>query len=148
MNTVKDEGLISFDGCKNRLLDLIKLNIQHFTKGSWNEKNHMWKIVVDKETKGKTILSLRSGSRTFFRFSAPIMDISAKITLLNKLYEQVSKGMMDNQIQNFCEQQVIAEGERKKKNREARKARRKAEKEALKEKEAALLKHLPPVSVA
>ena len=44
MTTLKDEGLLSFKNCKDRILDMIKLNIQHFKNDTWKVENRMMGI--------------------------------------------------------------------------------------------------------
>jgi hypothetical protein len=50
---------------------------------------------------------------------------------------------LDKQIQDFCEQQVALADDRKKVQREKRKAQRKAEREALKKQKAEEQSHQP-----
>ena len=148
MTTLKDEGLLSFDECKNKLLHLIQYNLDQFKNNSWDLTNRMNKILTDLDPKkNKTILSLRIGTKRFYRSNFRLLNALEKVEFLSKLYQGVSAGCMDKELQYFCEQQAIDVENRKKKHREERKARRKAEREALKKQEAEALKHLPKNNV-
>ena len=44
LETQKDEGLLSKESCKQRILDLITMNIKNFRDNSWDKSNQMNKI--------------------------------------------------------------------------------------------------------
>ena len=47
LETQKDEGLLSKGSCKQRILDLITLNIKNFRDNSWDKSNQMNKLLID-----------------------------------------------------------------------------------------------------
>ena len=145
MTTIKDEGLLSFKNCKERILNMIKLNIQNFKNTAWNENNRMMKMLIDTDEKknNKSICTVRLGGKRVYKCNCPSLTVSQKVEFLTRFYEGVDKGLLDKQIQDFCEQQVALADDRKKVQREKRKAQRKAEREALKKQEADAIKHLP-----
>ena len=145
MTTLKDEGLLSFDNCKKRILDMIKYNIQNFKTNAWNENNRMLKMLVDTDEKknNKSICTVRLGGKRVYRCNCPVLSAIDKVEFLNKFHTGVSQGLLDQNITDFCEEQVALAEERKKINREKRKAKRKAEREALQKKQADAVKHLP-----
>ncbi|MBP5344273.1 MAG: hypothetical protein J6Y85_04295 [Alphaproteobacteria bacterium] len=148
MTTFKDEGLLSFENCKKRILDMIKLNIQNFKTNAWNENNRMLKMLVDlDEKKNKSIFTVRLGGKRVYRCNCDTLTTPQKIEFLTKFYEGTSRGLLDKNISDFCEQQVALAEDRKKIQREKRKAQRKAEREALKQKEADALAHQPQSAV-
>ena len=144
MTTFKDEGLLSFKNCKNRILKMIELNIKNFKTGAWNENNRMLKMLVDlDEKKNKSIFTVRLGGKRVYRCNCNTLTTPQKIEFLTKFYEATDSGLLDKNISDFCERQVALAEDRKKIQREKRRAQRKAEREALKEKEAEAIKHLP-----
>ena len=144
MTTLKDEGLLSFKNCKDRILDMIKLNIQHFKNDTWKVENRMMKMLVDlDEKKNKSICTVRLGGKRVYKCNCPTLTVPQKVEFLTKFYEGVSKGFLDKQIQDFCEQQVALAENRKKIQREKKKAQRKAEREAFKKQEAEEKSHQP-----
>ena len=44
--TQKDEGLLSKESCKQRILDLITMNIKNFRDNSWDKSNQMNKLLI------------------------------------------------------------------------------------------------------
>ena len=144
MTTLKDEGLLSFKNCKDRILSMIKLNIQHFKNNTWDIDNRMMKMLVDlDEKKNKSICTVRLGGKRVYKCNCPTLSVPQKVEFLTKFYEGVSKGLLDKQIQDFCEQQVVLAENRKKLQREKRKAERKAEREALEKQKAEEQSHQP-----
>ena len=144
MTTLKDEGLLSFQNCKDRILDMIKYNIQNFKNNTWDMNNRMLKMLVDLDAKrNKSVLTVRLGGKRVYKCNCATLSAPEKVEFLNKFHEGVSLGYLDKEIENFCEQQVAMAENRKKSQREKRKEQRKAEREALKKQEADALKHLP-----
>ena len=144
MTTIKDEGLLSFENCKERIKSMIKLNIQHFKNDTWDIDNRMMKMLVDlDEKKNRSICTVRLGGKRVYRCNCATLTTPQKVEFLTKFYEGVSKGFLDKQIQDFCEQQVALAENRKKIQREKRKALRKAEREAFKKQEAEEKSHQP-----
>ena len=148
MTTLKDEGLLSFDNCKDRILKMIELNIHNFKNNAWDMNNRMMKMLVDTDEKknNKSICTVRLGGKRVYKCNCPSLTAPQKIEFLSRLYEGVSKGLLNKAIEDFCEQQVSLAENRKKVQREKRKAQRQAERDAQKKQEADQLKHLPPVA--
>ncbi len=144
MKTAKDEGLMSVETCKTRVLDLINMNIQNFKNNAWNADNRMNKLLIDLDPKkNKSVFTVRLGGKRIYRCNTVMLSLPQKIEFLTKFYEAVSKGCLNQQIVDFCEAEAKLAEYRKQKQKERRKAKRKAEREALKEKEAEAAKHLP-----
>ena len=147
MTTLKDEGLLSFQNCKDRILKMINLNIQNFKNDTWDGTNHMMKMLVDlDEKKNKSVCTVRLGGKRVYRCNCATLTLPQKVEFLNKLYEGISRGFLDKKITDFCEQQVALAEDRKKVQREKRKAKRKAEREASKKRDAESLQHLANVA--
>ena len=154
LETQKDEGLLSKASCRQRILDAIKFNIQTFKDNAWTKENQMLKLLVDlDEKKNSAIFNVRLGGKRIYRCSCPLMKLDQKIEFLTKFYEAVSKGILDHQIELFCENQVKHREEQKQKQKDKKKAeraKRKADKIAQEEEEKRLQeeakKHLPNVA--
>lgn len=144
MATTRDEGLVSFDVCKQRVLDLIKLNIKNFKEDLWKKENRMMKLLVDLDDKRKkSIFTVRLGGKRIYRCNMKMLEPQQKVEFLTKFYEAVSRGYLDSKIEDFCEKEVNTANDRKKKQKEKRREKRKAEKEAQAKKEAEAKLHLP-----
>ena len=144
MTTLKDEGLLSFQNCKDRILKMIEINIHNFKNNAWDINNRMMKMLVDLDTKlNRSICTVRLGGKRVFRCNCATLSTPQKVEFLTKFYEGVSKGFLDKEIENFCEGQVALAESRKQKQREQRKAQRKAEREELQKIEADAMKHRP-----
>ena len=143
MKNAREEGLMSFDVCKQRILDLIQENIKLFKANVWNKKNRMQKLLVDLDKKNKTVFTVRLGGKRIYRCNTVLLDLPSKIEFLTKFYEGVSRGCLNKQIEDFCEKEVNTANDRKKKQKEPRREKRKAEREAQAKKEAEAKQHLP-----
>ena len=144
MATTRDEGLVSFDVCKQRVLDLIKLNIKNFKEDLWKKENRMMKLLVDLDDKRKkSIFTVRLGGKRIYRCNMQMLEPQQKVEFLTKFYEAVSRGCLDKQIVDFCEKEVKLANARKEKQKEKRREKKKAEKAAEEAKKAEALKHLP-----
>lgn len=144
MATTRDEGLVSFDVCKQRVLDLIKLNIKNFKEDLWKKENRMMKLLVDLDDKRKkSIFTVRLGGKRIYRCNTQMLDLPQKVDFLTKFYEAVSRGCLDKQIEDFCEKEVKLANTRKEKQKEKRREKKKAEKAAEEAKKAEAKQHLP-----
>ena len=154
LETQKDEGLLSKASCRQRILDAIKFNIQTFKDNAWTKENQMMKLLVDlDEKKNSAIFNVRLGGKRIYRCSCPLMSLDEKIEFLTKFYEAISKGILDHQIELFCENEVKIKEAQKQKQRDKKKAERakkRAEKLAKEEEEKRqqeeAKKHLPNVA--
>lgn len=146
MTTLKDEGLMSVDNCRNRVLELIKLNIQNFRDNGWNMDNRMHKLLVDLDPKkNRSVFTVRLGGKRIYRCNCQMLDLSHKIEFLTKFYEAVSKGCLNQQIIDFCEKEACRADKRKKEQKEKRKEQRRKEREAYQRQEEQALNHLPRI---
>ena len=144
METARDEGLMSFDVCKERILNIIAENIRLFKANTWDKKNRMQKLLVDLDKqKNKSVFTVRLGGKRIYRCNTALLDLPAKIEFLTKFYEGVSRGCLDKQIEKFCEKEVELANARKEKQKIKRKEKRKAEREAEEAKKAEATEHLP-----
>jgi len=154
--TQKDEGLLSKESCRKRILKEIEINIQNFKNDGWSKENQMHKLLTELKKKDNvisTIFSVRLGGKRIYRCSCGLLNKQQKIEFLTKFYEAISKGILDEQIENFCENEVKLKEKRKQASRLKKKLKRaeeKAKKEA-EEKAAAkaqeeAMKHLPKVA--
>ena len=144
MATTRDEGLVSFDVCKQRILDLIKLNIKNFKEDLWKKENRMMKLLVDLDDKRKkSIFTVRLGGKRIYRCNMQMLEPQQKVEFLTKFYEAVSRGCLDKHIVDFCEKQVKTANARKDEQKKKRREKKKAEKAAEEAKKAEALKHLP-----
>ena len=144
METAKDEGLMSFDVCKKRILDIIQENIRLFKTNVWSKKNRMQKLLVDLDAKkNKTVFTVRLGGKKIYRCNTNLMDLPTKIEFLTKFYEGVSRGCLDKQIVDFCESEVNLANDRKKIQKDKRREKRQKEREEQAKKEAEAKLHLP-----
>ena len=154
LETQKDEGLLSKESCKQRILDLITLNIKNFRDNSWNKSNQMNKLLIDlDEKKNISVFSVRLGGKRIYRCSCPLFPTDQKIAFLTKFYEAVSKGILDTQIETFCENEVKLKEERRKANNKKKQDLRNERKlallkawEAEKQANEEAMKHLPQVA--
>lgn len=143
MKNAREEGLMSFEVCKKRILDLIQENIRLFKANVWDKKNRMQKLLVDLDKKNKTVFTVRLGGKRIYRCNTVLLDLPSKIEFLTKFYEGVSRGCLNKQIEDFCESEVNLANKRKEKQKEKRREKRKAEREAQAKKEAEAKEHLP-----
>lgn len=144
MTTLRDEGLVSFDVVKDRVLKLITLNIKNFKENLWNASNKMNKLLVDlDEKKNKSIFTVRLGGKRIYRCNTALLPLEQKIEFLTKFYSAVSSGVLNQQIIDFCEREAKLNEVRKEKQREKRREQNKIKREEKKKKEAEAKKHLP-----
>ena len=156
LETQKDEGLLSKESCRKRILKEIELNIQNFKDDSWDERNQMHKLLTElKKNKEciSTIFSVRLGGKRIYRCSCGKLTKQQKIEFLTKFYEAISKGVLDKQIETFCENEVKKQEERKailkakkKAKRAEEKAQKEAEEKALAKAQEEAMMHLPKVA--
>ena len=143
MKNAREEGLMSFEVCKQRILDLIQENIKLFKANVWDKKNRMQKLLVDLDKKNKTVFTVRLGGKRIYRCNTALLDLPSKIEFLTKFYEGVSRGCLNKQIEDFCESEVNLANKRKEKQKEKRREKRRKEREEQAKKEAEAKQHLP-----
>ena len=144
MATMRDEGLVSFDVVKERILKLITLNIKCFKENLWNKENKMNKLLVDlDEKKNKSIFTVRLAGKRVYRCNTTLLAPQQKIDFLTKFYEGISRGILDKQIVDFCEKEAQLAEVRKEKQRAKRREKNRLDREEKKKKEAETKEHLP-----
>lgn len=130
METLRDEGLLSFDVVKDRILKFIALNIKNFKENLWDKKNKMSKLLVDlDEKKNKSIFTVRLGGKRIYRCNTTLLPLDQKIEFLTKFYSGVSRGILNQQIIDFCEREAKLNEARKEKQREKRREKNRLERE-------------------
>ena len=144
MKNAREEGLMSFDVCKQRILELIQENIRLFKANVWDKKNRMQKLLVDLDKKkNKTVFTIRLGGKRIYRCNTALLDLPSKIEFLTKFYEGVSRGCLNKQIEDFCEKEVNLANARKEEQKKKRREKRKKEREEKAKQEAEAKEHLP-----
>ena len=107
MTTLRDEGLVSFDVVKDRVLKLITLNIKNFKGNLWDDSNKMNKLLVDlDEKKNKSIFTVCLGGKRIYRCNTTLLPLDQKIEFLTRFYKGVSSGVLNQQIIDFCERKA------------------------------------------
>lgn len=127
IETSADEGKLTLETAKKRILNLLVENIQNFKNDSWSIANRMNKLMID--TENNTIFSLRLGGKKIVRYSLDLLDVMQKMQFLADFHTSVSNGEFDEDIVNFLAKEVEKASERKKEANERRKIKKKEEKE-------------------
>ena len=77
IETSADEGKLTLETAKKRILNLLVENIQNFKNDSWSIANRMNKLMID--TENNTIFSLRLGGKKIVRYSLDLLDVMQKM---------------------------------------------------------------------
>ncbi len=133
IETAQDEGKLTLETAKERILKLLTENMKNFKEGSWNLQNRMNKLIID--TDKKSLFTLRLGGKRIIRYSLDLLDDLQKLNFLADFYTSVANNEFDDDIINFLAKEVEKASERKKEANERRKLKKKEEKER-KQKEA------------
>ena len=143
LETSKDEGKLTLDKAKERILSLLTENMRNFKDNAWDVKNRMNKLITD--TEKNSIFSLRLGGKRIVRYSLDLLNTEQKLNFLADFYTSVSSGEFDNDIIDFLAKEVDNAAVRKKEANERRRIKKKEERERkAKEEEAKKLrKQLP-----
>lgn len=80
IETSKDEGKLTLETAKERILKLLTDNIRNFKEDSWNLQNRMNKLIID--TEKNSIFTLRLGGKRIVRYSLDLLDTQQKISFL------------------------------------------------------------------
>lgn len=80
IETSKDEGKLTLETAKERILKLLTDNIRNFKEDSWNLQNRMNKLIID--TEKNSIFTLRLGGKRIVRYSLDLLDTQQKISLM------------------------------------------------------------------
>ena len=127
IETSKDEGKLTLDKAKERILQLLTENIRNFKNNTWDISNRMNKLITD--TEKNSIFNLRLGGKRIARYSLDLLTNEQKLNLLADFYTSVANNEFDNEIIEFLAQEVDNAAVRKKEANERRRLKKKAQKE-------------------
>ena len=137
IETNQDEGKLSLEGYKKRILNILDDNMKNFKNDTWNKQNRMNKLIVDSER--NSIFTLRLGGKRIARYSLELLDTREKLNFLSDMYTNIANGEFDEEIAEFLGKEVEKAEARKKvnsaKRREKKRQQREAEKAKKKEAE-------------
>lgn len=127
IETSKDEGKLTLDKAKERILNLLTENIRNFKNNTWDISNRMNKLITD--TEKNSIFNLRLGGKRIARYSLDLLTTEQKLNFLADFYTSVANNEFDNEIVEFLAQEVDNAAVRKKEANERRRLKKKAQKE-------------------
>lgn len=127
IETSKDEGKLTLDKAKERILQLLTENIRNFKNDTWDISNRMNKLITD--TEKNSIFNLRLGGKRIARYSLDLLTTEQKLNFLADFYTSVANNEFDNEIIEFLAQEVDNAAVRKKEANERRRLKKKAQKE-------------------
>lgn len=127
IETSEDEGKLTLETAKKRILKLLADNIRNFKDDNWNLQNRMNKLMID--TENNTIFSLRLGGKKIVRYSLDLLDTMQKMQFLADFHTSVSNGEFDEDILNFLAKEVDIANQRKKEANERRRLKKQEERE-------------------
>lgn len=127
IETSQDEGKLTLETAKKRILKLLADNIRNFKEDNWNLQNRMNKLMID--TENNTIFSLRLGGKKIVRYSLDLLDTIQKMQFLADFHTSVSNGEFDEDILNFLAKEVDIANQRKKEANERRRLKKQEERE-------------------
>ncbi|MCM1295458.1 MAG: hypothetical protein NC311_07930 [Muribaculaceae bacterium] len=123
----KDEGMLTLEKAKERILNLLTENMRNFKNNSWDIKNRMNKLITD--TEKNSTFNLRLGGKRIARYSLDLLTTEQKINFLADFYTSVANNEFDDDILNFLAQEVDNAAVRKKEANERRRIKKKEAKE-------------------
>ena len=127
IETSKDEGKLTLDKAKERILQLLTENIRNFKNDTWDISNRMNKLITD--TDKNSIFNLRLGGKRIARYSLDLLTTEQKLNFLADFYTSVANNEFDTEIIEFLAQEVDNAAVRKKEANERRRLKKKAQKE-------------------
>ena len=127
IETSRDEGKLTLDKAKERILNLLTENIRNFKNNTWDISNRMNKLITD--TEKNSIFNLRLGGKRIARYSLDLLTTEQKLNFLADVYTSVANNEFDNEIIDFLAQEVDNAAVRKKEANERRRLKKKAQKE-------------------
>lgn len=127
IETSKDEGKLTLDKAKERILQLLTENIRNFKNNTWDISNRMNKLITD--TEKNSIFNLRLGGKRIARYSLDLLNTEQKLNFLADFYTSVANNEFDNEIIEFLAKEVDNAAVRKKEANERRRLKKKAQKE-------------------
>jgi len=127
IETSKDEGKLTLDKAKERILYLLTENMRNFKNGTWDIGNRMNKLITD--TDKNSIFNLRLGGKRIAKYSLDLLNTDQKLNFLADFYTSVANSEFDDDIIEFLAQEVDNAAVRKKEANERRRLKKKAQKE-------------------
>lgn len=79
LENTQDEGKLTLDSSKKRILKMLDENMKHIKNNSWNIKNRMNKLIVDTET--NSIFTLRLGGKKIIKYSLYLLNDREKLLI-------------------------------------------------------------------
>ena len=127
IETSKDEGMLTLEKAKERILQLLTENIRNFKNNTWDISNRMNKLITD--TEKNSIFNLRLGGKRIARYSLDLLTTEQKLNFLADFYTSVANNEFDNEIVEFLAQEVDNAAVRKTEANERCRLKKKAQKE-------------------
>lgn len=127
LENTQDEGKLTLDSSKKRILKMLDENMKHIKNNSWNIKNRMNKLIVDTET--NSIFTLRLGGKKIIKYSLYLLNDREKLNFLSDFYDSIVNNEFDTEILNFISQEIENSQKRRKASLERRKLKKQQEKE-------------------
>lgn len=127
LESTQDEGKLTLDSSKKRILKMLDENMKHIKNNSWNIKNRMNKLIVDTET--NSIFTLRLGGKKIIKYSLYLLNDREKLNFLSDFYDSIVNNEFDTEILNFISKELENSQKRRKASLERRKLKKQQEKE-------------------
>ena len=127
LETSKDEGLLTLEKARERILKLLTENMKNFKENSWDISNRMNKLMTD--TEKNSIFTLRLGGKRIVRYSLDLLSTEQKLQFLADFYTSVANKEFDEDITDFLAKEIDNANARKKEANERRREKKKAERE-------------------
>ena len=127
LETSKDEGLLTLEKARERILKLLTENMKNFKENSWDISNRMNKLMTD--TEKNSIFTLRLGGKRIVRYSLDLLNTEQKLQFLADFYTSVAEREFDEDITDFLAKEIDNANARKKEANERRRNKKKAERE-------------------
>ena len=122
IETSQDEGKLTLETAKKRILKLLIINIKNTKEDNWDLANRMNKLMID--TDSNTIFSLRLGGKRIVRYSLELLDKEQKMNFFADFYNSVSNGEFDEEIVSFLAKEFDKANQRKKEANERRRLKK------------------------
>ena len=127
IETSKDEGMLTLETARERILKLLNENMLNFKNNSWDLKNRMNKLIID--TEKNSIFTLRLGGKRIVRYSLDLLTTEQKLNFLADFYSSVSAKEFDEDITDFLAKEIDNASARKKEANDRRREKKKEERE-------------------
>ena len=127
LETSKDEGLLTLEKARERILKLLTENMKNFKENSWDISNRMNKLMTD--TEKNSIFTLRLGGKRIVRYSLDLLNTEQKLQFLADFYTSVAEREFDEDITDFLAKEIDNANARKKEANERRRNKKKEERE-------------------